>query len=564
MQDHDNEHSAIDSLYRISSLVSNTDEPKVALQLILDEIVRVLRPSSASIALINPDTKRLALEASFGLPEDWQDMELVLGQGITGWAALHGRAVIANDVRNEPRYISVRPNIQSEMAVPMEDEGMVIGVVNVDSEKPDAYGNASLKILSLLTNEATRVVSRLWLFKQLRTKANHLESLVAMSQRLAGEADSDLLMRSLTQQAQQLLGCDGSALFVLGPHKKVLHLHSLATDSGPLSEKIALPLDHSALGAVIHRLKQVEVYDLNFTEENDFLPILQRQGFSSMLASPIAFGDEAIGVLIAFTRRSHRFNNEEKKVFNALAEMGAIAIQNARLYDRIFASEESLRRNEKLTTLGMLAAEIAHEIRNPLTVIKLLFESLDLQFSDSDPRKTDQEVIREKLDQLEEIVERVLSFGRNREGMHTRQDLNALVEDTLKLVRLKLQQQKIELHFEPHPMPIVAEVNKGQILQVLLNLVLNATQAMEGGGRIHIQTHLKGHTASLMISDNGGGIPESIQDDIFDSFLTARPDGTGLGLSISKRILRGHRGDIELVHSSKKGSQFRFWLPLSE
>lgn len=564
MQDHDNEHSAIDSLYRISSLVSNTDEPKVALQLILDEIVRVLRPSSASIALINPDTKRLALEASFGLPEDWQDMELALGQGVTGWAALQGRAVIANDVRNEPRYISVRPNIQSEMAVPMEDEGMVIGVVNVDSEKPDAYGNASLKILSLLTNEATRVVSRLWLFKQLRTKANHLESLVAMSQRLAGEADSDILMRSLAQQAQQLLGCDGSALFVLEPHKKVLHLHSLATDSGPLSEKIALPLDQSALGAVIHRLKQVEVYDLNFTEENDFLPILQRQGFSSMLASPIAFGDEAIGVLIAFTRRSRRFNNEEKKVFNALAEMGAIAIQNARLYDRIFASEESLRRNEKLTTLGMLAAEIAHEIRNPLTVIKLLFESLDLRFPDSDPRKTDQEVITEKLDQLEEIVERVLSFGRNREGMHTRQDLNTLVEDTLKLVRLKLQQQKIELDFEPHPIPIVAEVNKGQILQVLLNLVLNATQAMEGGGRIHIQTHLKGHTASLMISDNGGGIPESIQGDIFDSFLTARPDGTGLGLSISKRILRGHRGDIELVRSSPEGSQFRFWLPLSE
>ncbi len=564
MQHSDHEHSAIDSLYKISSLVSNTDEPKVALQLILDEIVRVLRPSSASIALINPDTKRLELEASYGLPDDWQDMELALGQGITGWTALHGRAVIANDVQNEPRYISVRPNIRSEMAVPMEDQGMVIGVVNVDSEKPDAYGNSSLKILTLLTNEATRVVSRLWLIKQLRTKANHLESLVVMSQRLAGEVDSDILMRSLTQQAQQLLGCDGSALFVLGPHKKILHLHSFATESGALQETIALPLDHSALGAVIHRLKQVEVYDVNFTEENDFLPVLQREGFNSMLASPIAFGDEAIGVLIAFTRFSHRFNNEEKKVFKTLTEMGAIAIQNARLYYRIFASEESLRRNEKLTTLGMLAAEIAHEIRNPLTVIKLLFESLDLQFPEGDPRKTDQEVIGEKLNQLEEIVERVLSFGRNREGMHTRQDLNALVEDTLKLVRLKLQQQKIELQFEPHPTPIVAEVNKGQILQVLLNLVLNATQAMEDGGSIYIQTHLEDQTASLTISDNGGGIPESIQDDIFESFLTARPDGTGLGLSISKRILRGHRGDIELLSSSKEGSQFRFWLPLSE
>ena len=186
------EQTAIDSLYRISSLVSDTDETEEALQLILDEIVRVLQPSSASISLINPENKVLELEASFGLPDDWQDMKLSLGQGITGWAALHGRALVVNDVRDEPRYISIRPNIRSEMAVPMEDHGTVIGVVNVDSEELDAYGESSLKILTLLTNEATRVISRLWLVMQLRTKANQLESLVVMSQRLAGEIDNDL------------------------------------------------------------------------------------------------------------------------------------------------------------------------------------------------------------------------------------------------------------------------------------------------------------------------------------------------------------------------------------
>ena len=122
------EQTAIDSLYRISSLVSDTDVAEEALQLILDEIVRVLQPSSASISLINPDKKVLELEASFGLADDCQNLKLSLGQGITGWAALHGRALIVNDVRDEPRYVSVRPNIRSEMAVPMEDHGTVIGV----------------------------------------------------------------------------------------------------------------------------------------------------------------------------------------------------------------------------------------------------------------------------------------------------------------------------------------------------------------------------------------------------------------------------------------------------
>lgn len=563
MHTRDNEQTAIDSLYRISSLVSDTDEPKVALQLILDEIVKVLQPSSASISLINPDSKALELEASHGLPEDWQDMELALGQGITGWTALHGRSLIVNDVRNEPRYISIRPSIRSEMAVPMEDQGMIIGVVNVDSEVVDAYDESSLKILTLLTNEASRVVSRLWLIKQLRTKANHLESLVVMSQRLAGELDSDVLMHSLTNQVLQLMDCDGSALFTLSPNEQELEIHSLVTHSGSKDEQARLDLNHSALGAVVFRHKQVEVQDLNFTEENDFLPLLQREGFISMLASPILFGDEIIGAIAAYTKSTHRFNNEEKKVFKTLAEMGAISIQNARLYSRIFASEESLRRNEKLTTLGMLAAEIAHEIRNPLTVIKLLFGSLDLKFDEADPRHTDLSVITEKLNQLEEIVERVLSFGRTREGMHTHQDLNMLVEDTLKLMRLKLNQQKISLEFLPSKKAVMVDVNKGQILQVLLNLVLNATQAMPEGGQITIDLNVEEQFGSLTIADSGSGIPKEIQNDIFESFLTNRPDGTGLGLSISKRILRSHRGDIELLRSSKDGSAFRFWLPLA-
>ncbi len=143
----ENEQAVIDSLYRISSLVSDTDEPREALKLILEEIQRVLRPNSASISLINPDTKRLELEVSRGLPGSWKDFDLALGQGITGWTALHGRPIIVSDVREDPRYISIRPEIRSEMAVPMEDRGMVIGVVNVDSEQANATTNRHSRFL---------------------------------------------------------------------------------------------------------------------------------------------------------------------------------------------------------------------------------------------------------------------------------------------------------------------------------------------------------------------------------------------------------------------------------
>lgn len=561
MKHHDTEHTAIDSLYRISSLVSDTDEPKEALALILQEIINVLQPSSASISLINPDTQRLELEVSHGLPEDWSDLDLALGQGITGWTALHGRALIVPDVHQEPRYISVRPNIRSEMAVPMEDRSSVIGVVNVDSEQLNAFDEQSLKILTLLTNEASRVVSRLWLIKQLRAKAHQLESLINMGQGLVGELEQDEVLRSLAREGRQLMNCHSCALFLLSPDQHQLHLHTMVGPYGPIDTEIDILVEESSFKSGIHRLKQVEVADLPFTVENDFARVVQSEGLVSMLATPIIFNNEVIGLLNAYTTHQHRFNNDEKKVFATLAQLGAIAIQNARLYSRIFSSEESLRQNEKLTTLGMLAAEIAHEIRNPLTVIKLLFETLDLQFGPEDDRHTDVALIGEKINQLEAIVSRVLDFGRNRQDMHARYDLNDLIEDTLRLVRLKLHQQKIEINYQPYAQALLVEVNKGQIQQVMLNLILNATQVMPEGGRIEISSSGEHQQAAFIIRDHGPGIPEDIQANIFESFLTHRPGGTGLGLSISKRILRDHHGDIGLSDSSSEGSTFRFWLP---
>lgn len=553
--------NAIDSLYKISSLVSNTEDPKEALDLILEEIVRVLQPSSASISLINPDNKKLELEVSRGLPEEWTKIDLALGQGITGWTALHGTPLIVPDVRAEPRYISARTNVKAEMAVPMEDEGSVIGVVNVDSETVNAFDESALKILTLLTNEASRVVSRLWLIRQLRTKANQLESLVNIGRGLSGELDADTILSNLTQEGLKLLGCKSCALFLLHSGGEELQLHTMLSAEGPVEANEKITLKDSALGAAVHRQKQIEVANLLFTEENDFIEVIHREGLVSMLATPMLFNDQVIGVLNAYTDKPHRFNNDEKKVFATLGGLGAIAVQNARLYARVFSSEESLRRNEKLTTLGMLAAEIAHEIRNPLTVIKLLFDSLGLQFSENDARTTDVAVIGEKLNHLEAIVERVLNFGRNREGMNARCDLNQLTEETLHLVRLKLSQQKISIEYCPHPQGLYIEVNKGQIQQVILNLILNATQVMPDGGCIKIITKHTETGAVFSICDDGPGMPESIQAEIFDSFLTHRPGGNGLGLSISKRIMRAHRGDIELVKSSADGSTFSFWIP---
>lgn len=556
----------VDALYRISRITGSTDDPMEALGLILDEIVAILNATSASIALINPDTQCLEIEVFRGLPERSREVQLKIGKGVTGWVALHGQPLRIGDVRQDPRYIIVNPSIRSEMAVPMEDQGRVIGVVNVDSEQPDAFSEDDSKLLALLTGEATRVVSRLWLIRQLKFKADQLESLVEVGQAMVETRNEERLLQDLTGHARKLLGADAATVHLLDPHTRHLVLTEALGIESDVNGPERLPLEESALGTCVLRRKVIEIHDLPRTEEHHLAGSPTRPQLASLLAAPLCAGDEVLGTLNVYTGASHRFSNEEKRLLATVASLGAVALQNARLYARAFASEETLRRSERLTTLGMLAAEIAHEIRNPLTVLRLLFDSLGLDFPPDDPRRQDTQVIGEKLTQLEAIVSRVLSYGKVQEGMHARYALDAMVRDTLHLVRLKLQQQKVELTYDAQDPALVVEANQGQLQQALLNLLINATQVMPGGGAIHIRSFRDQRdgkpVACLDVADTGPGIPPDLGERIFDSFLGSTPGGTGLGLAIVKRILRSHGGDIEIAATSPTGATFRIWLPL--
>jgi len=559
----------LDALYHISRLVSDTEDPQEALQLILDEVMRVLPATSASIALVNPDTQLLQIEVERGLPSNSKGLELPLGQGITGWVALHGRPLIVANVHDDIRYFKLNSDVHSEMAVPMLLDGRAVGVVNVDSDKIGAFGEQELKILTLLTGEATKVVGRLWLISQLRVKARQLESLITTGQTLVSKLELQAVLDTATQQGLALMPCRLCAVFLLNSDSQSLRMAALAGhEIGSPNPGENIALTDSVIGSAIRHKKQVEVLSLLRMEEHHFAKLIPAAKLVSLLCTPILVGDHAIGALNVYTDRHHRFNNDERRIFATLANLCAVAVQNAELYSRVFASEESLRKNERLTTLGLLAAEIAHEIRNPLTVITLLLDTLDLSFPEGDARGHDLDVIREKLGHLGEIVERVLGFSKSGASLQARWSLGAIVEETLRLLRPKLEQSKVIVHVHPSPRPLIVDAHKGQLQQVILNLTLNALQAMPQGGTLDIEFHdeTRDHIRQAVVTmrDTGPGVPPAIRSRVFESFLTARTDGTGLGLAICKRILRDHRGDIELVETaSPAGATFRFWLPVT-
>ena len=559
------DQKAVDVLYRISTLANKEKNPVTALKGILDEVMSIFNASSASISLLNADSDKLVIEVERGLSESSSGFELPMGVGITGWVALHGEPLLCSDVSKEERYFPLDEKIRSEMAAPLSEGNRTVGALNVDALEVEAFSSDDLRLLVLIANEASRVLENMWMVQQLRRKAEQLQTLVLVGQDMAGTRKVEDVLGTITREALLLLDCRMSAFFLYESEADELRLHSLQDDQGSLSHTEILNPADSLLGTSLRGHRQVQTRNLFRTEEHHFTNLIREKNLHSMLVTPVVYEDEPIGLITLYMDYSHRFNDDERLIARALADLAAIAIQNARLYGRVFSSEESLRKSERLTTLGTLAAEIAHEIRNPLMVVRLLFDSLELSEEADIHQSKDLSIIQEKLNHLDQIAGRILDFGKSREAFRVQCKIHEIMNDAALLVRLKLDQSQVTMTMNNLGFDCLVFVDKGQIQQALLNLILNALGAMPDGGHLTLETSVDdGKWVRILVKDTGGGISEEFQQRIFDSFLTARVGGTGLGLTISKRILRAHDGDLELMESSSQGTVFRISLPIAK
>ena len=236
-------------------------------------------------------------------------------------------------------------------------------------------------------------------------------------------------------------------------------------------------------------------------------------------------------------------------------------------YNILKQRQEQLIRSEKMAALGQLSAGIAHEIRTPLTSIKIFIQSLEKEIDLDENQKEDFRIIRKEIDRINENVTRFLNFARPEDPIFQSMNINALVTDTLTLLSAKLKNVGVRLDISlPEDSPPV-EGDPKQLSQVFLNLLLNAIEAMPNGGMLTIRLTMKvipdtqDELLQLMIQDTGCGIPEKDRPYLFDPFFTTKDTGKGLGLSIVYSIIQKHNGQIEVESEMGKGSSFIVSLP---
>src|SRR5438552_267085 len=260
-------YERLNLLYQVSNVIHSTLEPHKALQLIVDEAVQLMRASSGSVALLNPTTGFLEIEASHGLPPAASKVKLKLGEGVTGWVARAGKPARVGDVSKDPRYVMVRRNVRSELAVPLEVNGVVRGVLNVDSDRLNAFTAEHQELLQELGAQAAKVIHNTWLYEQLRLKARLFESLVSVGQAINSTLNLDDALQVITREACQLMAGKTCSLLLLDETGEWFDLRASHGASEAYLNKPRLSAAESLLGIVVRRKKPLQVENVQTRSE---------------------------------------------------------------------------------------------------------------------------------------------------------------------------------------------------------------------------------------------------------------------------------------------------------
>ncbi|HTM45138.1 MAG TPA: HAMP domain-containing sensor histidine kinase, partial [Polyangiaceae bacterium] len=240
---------------------------------------------------------------------------------------------------------------------------------------------------------------------------------------------------------------------------------------------------------------------------------------------------------------------ELSKTFEGM--VGAIAQANAELLTA-----------ERLATIGKMAAQITHEVRNPLSSLALNVDLLEEQVGSDAEARALVAAIKGEVDRLTELSERYLSVARRSRPQLEDEDIVELTRGALATLQPELTRQRVELKFSA-PKELRCWVDEGQIRQVIINLVRNAREALGPDGKIEVTISAQdADGVELWIDDNGAGIDSSAREHLFEPFFTTKKHGTGLGLAITREIVEAHRGRIRCEPRPSGGTRFVIQLPV--
>jgi signal transduction histidine kinase len=557
---------------------------------VLDRILAISRELIAADAYavwrLDESAGMWRVLASRGLSAAYLERSSIVGSGIT---ELSDEPIVAADVHQLPLLEHRRrgyeaEGIQSLLVLPLRIQGRNVGTITFYFRQRRELQPDELELAEVLANLAASGISTAELYaeqvrmrEQAEAQRRRAGFLAQASAALGASLDFNITLQRVAELAVPEIA-DWCAAFVTNGEGTVERTAVAHRDPTRIALATELYTKHpptlsngSAVATVIETgepqfLPEVtEEMLLQNVKEPERLRLVRALNMKSVLVVPMSSRDRVFGALVFVTAESGRvLSPADLELAEALAARAAAAIDNSRLFRQVqwqleerARTEAALVKTERLATAGRLAATIAHEINNPLeAVTNLIYLARSAPAGEA---RRYLQMVEEELSRIAHITKMTLGFYRD-SGAPTPVDIAELVREVLALYEAKLHAKNIHVQSDlEYPQQVFG--SKGELRQVIANLVANAIDVLPPGGALTVAVADSDGSMHLRVSDNGHGIPAENLTRIFEPFFTTKAElGTGLGLWVSRQIVEKHGGTIT-VESSAAGTCFTICLP---
>ncbi len=553
------------ALNEISAIVSQSLELEDILSAAADKIRTIMNMEIVLIFLLDQDKQELELVTYRGVSEEFviAAKSQKIGEGLNGQVAQTGKPLLIEDISQVPeltRKETRQEGIQAEVIVPLKAKGNVVGTLavatheprqflaeEVEQLKPRPFPSEEVELLSSIGSQIGMAIENAQLYRR--------ERLVA-EQAMASERR----YREIFENAHD-------SIWIHDPHGNITAVNKAFEELSGYSSKELLGMNvRDSLaedGLSLAREIRRKLFLGEKVEQPYEQRLIRKDGTEAIvkLSTNLIKEDGKPKGFQHIARDVTKEKEMQEKLSAAYQEL-------SESHRRLKESQEQLIQAEKLTSLGQLAASIAHEVNNPLSGVLVYTQLLGKKTRDDTISKDvalgylskmESELIRST-----KLIRNLLDFARQSPPAFRQVNLNDIINRALELAAHSAELQHVKVIKELHPSLPNLRADFDQLQQVCTNLILNAIQAMPGGGTLTLRTSVDGEQLKIEVQDTGCGISQENMRKLFTPFFTTKREvkGVGLGLAISYGIIQRHHGRIEVQSKEREGTIFTIYLPL--
>ncbi len=581
-----------EAIYRISQSLSGALAPNGVPDLILDQLAQVLLFDRSALLLVNGDALELAATRGYGASQPAERARMRLDEApLIAQVIEHQRPLMLDDAQRDSRYRPIvgAPDARSWLGVPLLGQGQVYGVLILESDQPDRYGDEELRAIAALGSQAAIAIENARLYAQAQERTLQLEVITRVTQEVSTrDVARELpgILRTIIHQIRRVVPCDYAALALRSEHDDSFLFETVydfaVRDWADLPPGRRVPAEGTPWQTACRTgtaLLQGELIRSAFEYDRG----LAAGGLRSGVVMPIVGASRALGTLDFASREPLAYGQAQVATLRELSHYLGTALHNARLAQereetatKLARTQEHLNLVDKVRAVGQLASGVAHDFNNLLAGILgnaqlLLFEAA------SDDQREMLRVIERAAKDGAETVRRLQGFARmEHDSPMTEVRLDMLARDAIDITRPRwrdvAQSRGATIEIARSLQPVTPLAGRpAELREVLTNLIINAVDAMPKGGQLSVATYddkVSGDGLGdvvIEVADTGVGMSPEVQARIFEPFFSTKGEqGTGLGLAVSLGIVQSHGGQIEVETAPGQGTRIGVRLPVRD